>query len=120
VVSLKSAKTKKVLRDEAAFQRWADDFATLQGWWCWHAYDPRRSRAGLPDLVCVKDRVVWIELKVYYESGKGQVRTSQTNVHQMLREAGQEIHVVYDDSDGRAFLVDLFSGGRLTVNEASA
>jgi hypothetical protein len=41
--------------------------AQLGGWLVYHTYDSRRSTAGFPDLVLVRDRVLFIECKT--ESG---------------------------------------------------
>jgi hypothetical protein len=42
--------------------------AEAQGWHCYHTHDSRRSELGFPDLVLVRDRVVYVELKT--ETGK--------------------------------------------------
>lgn len=49
---------------EAGFQDTVTEFADLCGWWWWHDNDPRRNRAGLPDLMLVRGpRLVYAELK---------------------------------------------------------
>jgi hypothetical protein len=115
VSSLTSPKVVTQRRKEAAFQRAVEDFAQTLGWFCFHLYNARQSKAGFPDLMLVKDRVVWIELKVYYDNGRaGRVMQEQARFHDMLRAAGQEVYVIYDDDDGWAEITRVLSDGRLT------
>lgn len=74
---------------EAAFQRQVIDLAILHGWWCWHDQDSRKNRAGLPDLILVKRRVVWAELKV----PPRELTSDQEACLARLRAAGAEVHV---------------------------
>ena len=54
---------------EKQFQADVVKYAKRQGWnLIYHAYDSRRSASGFPDLVLVRERVVWAELKA--EDGK--------------------------------------------------
>jgi hypothetical protein len=53
---------------EAQFQRTVIEAAQALGWLCYHTHDSRRSAAGFPDLVLVRDRVLFVELKT--ERGK--------------------------------------------------
>ena len=53
---------------EKQFQAQVVRFAKMQGWICYHTYDSRRSEPGFPDLVLVKDRILYRELKT--ESGR--------------------------------------------------
>lgn len=54
---------------EKAFQAQVIQLAALHGWLCYHTFDSRRSAAGFPDLVLVRDgRVIFAELKT--ERGK--------------------------------------------------
>jgi hypothetical protein len=49
---------------EAEWQRTVTDYATLRGWRWFHDNDSRRNKAGLPDLLLVRDRrLVFAELK---------------------------------------------------------
>ena len=113
--SLTSPKVVAQRRKEAAFQRAVEGFARTLGWYDWHVRNARQSKAGFPDLMLVKDRVVWMELKVYYDNGKaGVVHGEQVRFHEMLRAAGQEVYVVYDDDDGWEIIKRVLSDGRLT------
>jgi len=47
--------------------------AKMLGWLCYHTYDSRRSASGFPDLVLVRERVLFRELKV----GKNKLSQSQ-------------------------------------------
>lgn len=114
--SLTSPKVVAQRRKEAAFQRAVEDFARTLGWYDWHVRNARQSKAGFPDLMLVKDRVVWMELKVYYDNGKaGRVMQEQERFHEMLRAAGQEVYVVYDDEDGWELITRVLSDGRITL-----
>lgn len=50
-------------QEEAAFQARIIELATLCGWKVWHCYDARRTVPGFPDLVLVRERVLFRELK---------------------------------------------------------
>ena len=74
---------------EAEWQTVVEDYARLHGWWAWHDTDPRRNREGFPDLVLIRDRVVWAELK----SQTGRLRPGQAAMIARLEHAGAEVHV---------------------------
>lgn len=100
---------------EKAFQRQVEEFASLMGWFVWHDNLPMRSKAGFPDCLFLAERAVWAELKVYSTTGKaGRVMPEQERFHQMLRDAGQEIHVWYDDDDGWAEIKHVLGRGKVT------
>lgn len=65
------------------------EVAGLNGWWCYHTYDSRRSQPGFPDLVMVRERVVYAELK---REG-GRLSPAQRDVIDRLENAGQEVYV---------------------------
>ena len=48
---------------EKDFQDTVVTLAKQMGWKVYHTYDSRRSEPGFPDLVLVKDRIMFIELK---------------------------------------------------------
>ena len=58
---------------EKAFQSDVMRVAKMLGWLCYHTYDSRRSASGFPDLVLVRERVLFRELKV----GKNKLSQSQ-------------------------------------------
>ena len=96
------------LQTEAKFQRQVEATAEALGWYAWHVRNAKQSKAGFPDLMLVRERVVWMELKVYYESGRAnKVMPEQERFHDMLRAAGQEVYVVYDDDDGWATIKEV-------------
>ena len=75
---------------EAEFQSIVLEMAEQAGWdKRYHTYDSRRSEAGFPDLVLVRDCVLWIELK----SSKGALTPPQKDWLEALAAAGQECHV---------------------------
>lgn len=76
---------------EAEFQAAVVEFLRLKGWLVFHPYDSRKSEPGFPDLVCVKDRVVWVELKV----DGGRLSPHQRKWLDKLEAAGEETYVMY-------------------------
>jgi hypothetical protein len=58
---------------EKAFQSDVMRVAKMLGWLCYHTFDSRRSASGFPDLVLVRERVLFRELKV----GKNKLSQSQ-------------------------------------------
>lgn len=114
--SLTSPKKLALYQKESEFQRQVEAKAQMLGWYTWHVNLPMRSKAGFPDVLCIKDRLVWIELKVYRENGSaGKVMPEQVAFHERLRAAGQQVLVVYNDSDGWDEIVRVLSNGRLSV-----
>jgi hypothetical protein len=63
--------------------------ARLCGWLVYHPFDSRRSQAGFPDLVCVRERVLFCELK----SAKGKLSEAQADWLASLASAGASVHV---------------------------
>lgn len=53
---------------EKQFQELVVGMAKALGWRVYHTFDSRRSQPGFPDLVLVRDRIVYLELKT--ETGK--------------------------------------------------
>lgn len=76
---------------EKDFQAAVVEFLRLKGWLVYHPYDSRRSEPGFPDLVCVRERVVWIELKV----DGGRLSPHQRKWLDQLENAGQETYVLF-------------------------
>lgn len=74
---------------EKTFQQMVVELATTFGWRTYHTFDSRRSASGFPDLVLVRDRVIWAELK----SDTGKVKPDQQAWLNALALAGQETHV---------------------------
>lgn len=91
----------KVVVTECIWQSVVTDLATFQGWHWFHPPDnlPVRTAkgklrlqsvvAGFPDLVLVRDRVVYAEMKTKI----GRVTAAQQAWHDRLRAAGAEVHV---------------------------
>lgn len=74
---------------EKDFQSQIIELAERLHWLVYHTYDSRRSRAGFPDLVLVKDRVIFAELKTQV----GRVLPAQSQWLSSLRHAGVECYV---------------------------
>lgn len=101
---------------EQRFQSAVEAKARQLGWYPWHCHDPMRSGAGFPDLVLFKERTIWAELKVYYDNGRAnRLSGVQETFHSMLKDAGQEVYVWYDDKDGWLEIIRVLSNGRLTA-----
>jgi VRR-NUC domain len=54
---------RRVPLAERDFMATVREAATLNGWRVYHTHDSRRSPSGFPDLVLVRERVVFAELK---------------------------------------------------------
>ena len=74
---------------EKAFQATVVETAKLLGWRIFHVHDARRSEPGFPDLVLVRNRVVFGELKTQ----RGRLSAEQAAWIRDLREAGALVHV---------------------------
>jgi hypothetical protein len=75
---------------EADFQKLVIDIAHAQGFWVYHNPDSRRSSAGWPDLVLVREpEVIFVELK----SEKGRVREQQQTVLNKLSLCNLETYI---------------------------
>jgi hypothetical protein len=74
---------------EAQWQSQVVQLAKLYGWRVYHTHDSRRSEPGFPDLVLVRERVVYAELK----TEKGKTSPHQKAWVQALTEAGQEVYL---------------------------
>lgn len=74
---------------EKDWQSQVIEVAGVGGWRHYHTHDSRRSAKGFPDLVFVRDRVVYAELK----SEIGQLRPEQVEWLEALAAAGQEAYL---------------------------
>lgn len=70
------------------------DIARLLHWRCYHTFDSRKSEAGFPDLVLVRERVIFAEVKRVGE----RPRPSQMEWLNDLARAGAEVYV-WTESD---------------------
>ena len=74
---------------EAEFQAWVVRQAQARGWRHYHTHDSRRSPEGFPDLVMVRDRTVYAELK----TTTGVVSQDQREWLEALEAAGDEVYL---------------------------
>ena len=74
---------------EKDFQQRVIAHALPLGWVYYHTKDSRRSPAGFPDLVLVRDRIIYAELK----TEKGRVSAKQGAWFCGLTRAGGECYV---------------------------
>lgn len=101
---------------ELAFQHRVTDLAELLGWYCWHVNLPMRSKAGFPDLLLIRERIVWVELKVWHaKGGRGKVMPEQEQFHELLRCAGGEVYVWFNDDDTWEEIKEVLSRGGQVV-----
>lgn len=86
-----SAATRNVELTEKELQAQLVEIAVLLGWRrIYHTFDSRRSSSGFPDLVLVRDRVVFAELK----SEKGVLADAQKQWLKALLDASAEAYVI--------------------------
>ena len=103
-------------QSEKAFQQQVVELAEYLGWYCWSVNLPQRSKAGFPDILLLRERVIWIELKVHRKGGRGKVMPEQRTFHDMLRAAGQSVYVFWNDNEDWEQLQEVLSrGGKVTV-----
>jgi hypothetical protein len=74
---------------EKVFQAQVESLAKALGWKVYHTWNSMHSVGGFPDLVMVRERIVYAELKK--ETGK--VSQSQQEWIDALRAADAEVHV---------------------------
>jgi len=74
---------------ERDWQNQVRELALLHGWLIYHTHDSRRSDPGFPDLVLVRERVVYAELK----REKGKLTAEQKAWRYSLNGAGAETYV---------------------------
>lgn len=74
------------LMTEKQFQSIVVHYAKNRGWKVYHTYDSRRSEPGFPDLVLVRDRVLFRELK----TENGRLTQAQKDWQVALTEGGAD------------------------------
>ena len=60
------------------------------GWHGYHTHDSRRSQPGFPDIVLIRERVIYLELK----TEKGHLSDRQREWLRALLNAGAEVYLV--------------------------
>jgi hypothetical protein len=75
---------------EKALQAHVLDLAQLFGWLAYHTFDARRSEPGFPDVVLVRERVLFVELK----TERGRLSPAQVEWLRALLGAGAEVYLV--------------------------
>jgi len=79
----------RIKQTEEEFQGHIVYMARYLGWVWYHTHDSRRSPAGFPDLVLVRDRVLFREVK----AEKGRLSPAQVEWHDRLQRAGADVGV---------------------------
>ena len=77
------------LVSERAFQATVVETAKLLDWRVFHTFDSRRTEPGFPDLVLVRDRVLFAELK----TERGRVTAEQAAWIADLRAADADVRL---------------------------
>lgn len=75
---------------ERDLHRAVTDMASAYGLLWWHDNDSRRNKSGLPDLLIVGRKAVWVELK----AEKGRFRPAQQIWLAALAAAGHDVRVI--------------------------
>lgn len=81
---------------EATWQKEVIGLATMLGWTHYHPYRSYKSPTGFPDLVLLRERVVFAELKKHAATPKAQaaqVTSEQRRWLDNLERAGAEVYV---------------------------
>lgn len=78
-----------------------------EGWEVHHVFEQRsyarRTGVGWPDLECLRERLMFIELKGFQKGGRrGALSPDQVRIIAMLKSAGQEVHVFWPDQKEEA------------------
>ena len=94
--------TVRLAQSEEHFQAAIITAARLLGWTVYHTYDSRRSNPGFPDLVLVKDRVKFREVK---RQG-GKLTEDQVDWLERLTAAGADAGV-WRPADWDVIMVEL-------------
>ena len=76
---------------EKNFQANVEKAAKLLDWLNYHTYHSGRSEEGFPDLVLVRERIVWAELKT--DSPKSQATPKQREWLSALADADEEVYL---------------------------
>ena len=84
----------KQKQSERQFQTQVVSLAKQFGWMVYHTYDSRRSEPGFPDLVLVRDRILYRELK----SETGRITPTQKQWGERLTLAGAD-YAIWRPSD---------------------
>ena len=74
---------------EKVFMAQVIDLASICGWLVYHTHDSRRSQVGFVDLVLVRKRVLWVELK----AETGTLSPVQQVWSDWLKAAEQEVYL---------------------------
>ena len=74
---------------EKEFLSQVTQLARLNGWMVYHTHDSRHSAKGFPDLVLVRERLIFAELK----SDGGKLRPEQAAWLAALNRAGVEAYL---------------------------
>ena len=74
---------------EQAFQSHLVKYAKNRGWQVYHTYNSKRCEPGFPDLVLVRNRVLYRELK----SENGRLTKAQKEWIGFLKNAGADVSV---------------------------
>ncbi len=86
---------------EADWQKTVEDRAHFHGWTTWHDNTPQRNKPGFLDLMLLKDRAMFVELKVRDRNGDANTLSAkQWEMVAAMQAAGLEVRVwTWPDED---------------------
>ena len=88
---------------EKQFQSHVLRYAKKRGWQAYHTYDSRRSEPGFPDLVLVRNKVLFRELK----TDTGRLTDAQKAWGQRLTTAGAD-YAIWRPKQLQEIFISLF------------
>ena len=89
---------------ESQWLAYVSQLARDEGWRVYHVFEQRayarRTDKGWPDLQLLRERLVFIETKVFRKDGsRNPLSADQAEVIAMLKSAGQEVCVFWPDQE---------------------
>lgn len=86
---------------EADWQETVEEVFHHHGWVSWHDNTPQRNKAGFLDLMLLKDRAIFVELKARDKNGRPpSLRPGQWEMIGAMQKAGLDVRVwTWPDSE---------------------
>ena len=101
-------------QSELKWQAQIIELAQVLGWWPFHLYYAQRSPAGWPDLVLLRERVIFAELKGRSKDGKAEtLKPLQVEMAHRCFTAGVEYYAWLLPDDFEEIKAVLSEGGKV-------